>query len=215
MKKLSHIICFNCCAIYKAKKSLKIKCPECGYSPNRDMYSKIMNYGIAAAYYGHDYREKYEKQINKKGGIKTVYALPEPATILCFLAVAALSGVVGGISYDIVKSVFLKIIGNANKIKKNIGQNKIKFKNDNSIKVFINQMNTFYLDLKDIDPLVKSEIEKEMIIWDFCDAIHPELFNGKYTKEEILEAIKKALIEKEHTQKPSEEDFVDFWKEIE
>jgi hypothetical protein len=215
VKNLSHILCFNCCAIFTANKSSDIECPECGYCPNPDVYSKIMNYGIAAAYYGRDYRERYEKQLAKKGEIKERYALPDPATILCFLAVAALSGVIGGLSHDIVKSAFRKIIGNANKSQDDIGQTKINFINDNDINIFIQQVNTFHLDFKDIDSSVKSEIKKEIIIWELTDAIKSEVKDNKFTKDDIYKAIKKGFEQAEHPRKPSKEDFAEFWKKIE
>lgn len=211
---LTHALCFNCAAIFPVLNNPSKKCPQCGYSPAPEQYSAIINYAISAVYYGHDYRQRYEQQLNEKGEIKVVYALPEPSIILTFLAVSALSGIIGSISYDIVKSAFRMILRKAKKSQDNIGQNKINFTDESAINIFIGQINEFNVNFQNINPAVKSEIEEEMLAWSLSNAITSEIKEGSLTKEAIHNAFKKGFENAEHPQKPSAEDFGKFWKEI-
>jgi hypothetical protein len=169
---------------------------------------------ISAVYYGHDYRQKYEKQLTEKGEIKEAYALPDPTIILSFLAVAALSVIVGNLSYDIAKKAFLAIWRKAVKSQDDIGQHKINFTNETEINIFIGQIKEFHLNFPNINPLVKSEIEKEMLTWELSNAVKSEITNDKFTKDDVFNAVKRGFENAEHPQKLSEKDFNEFWKAI-
>jgi len=173
-----------------------------------------MNYAMSSVYYGYDYRKKYDKQITEKGEITTVHALSDSATILNFLAVAALSGIIGGISYDAVKKIFRQILNLAKNCKENIGQDKIEFYVDNDIDIFIQMIKEFHFDFEGVSPAVKSEIIKEMIIWELTDSVFSIKKNGQISKEEIFEKLKQVIERVEHTKTLSKQDFIDFWDKV-
>lgn len=217
-KNLKYVLCFNCCTIFSAKNNPDKKCPDCGYCPNPHQYKKIMTYAISSVYYGHDYRQRYEKQIIEKGKIIEKYALPDPLPILIFLAVQVLRYIISGISYDIFKKAFHVILRKAFKLKGDIGQNKINIINNADIKIFIQQINDFHLDFKDIDPAVKREIKKEMFIWEQVEAEKKAMKNlikkNKVTEEDIFNETMKELKKVKYLHKPSKKDFTGFWGKI-
>lgn len=127
---------------------------------------------------------------------------------------SALSGIIGNISYDIIKSAFRTILRKAKKSQDNIGQDNINFANDTAINIFIEQINEFDVNFQNINPAVKTEIEKEMLVWSLSNAINSEIKDGTFNREAIHNALKKGFENAEHPQKPSAEDFGKFWKEI-
>jgi len=221
VKKLKYVLCFNCCSIFSAKNNPDKKCPECGYCPNPRQYKNIMTYAISSVYYGHDYRQRYEKQLAETGEITARYALSGPAIILSFLAVAALSGIIGGISHDIVKKVFQVISRKAIKHKDDIRQNKIHITNDMDINIFIQHVNDFHHDFKNMEPIIKLAVKEEMFAWEKSDAVKKALKKvmkkKKFTDEDIFNATMKGLKKVEHPHKlykPSKKDFAGFWDKI-
>lgn len=216
LKKLTHYICFNCATIFPIVDDEAMTCTECGYIIEPDLYDKIINYAFEAVYYGHDYREKYEEQINDRGEITERYCLHEPSTILCFLAIAALSGVVGNLSTELVKKAFKTILNKVKNCKEDIGQNKVSFLKDAEIDVYIQQVNVFHNDFQGIDPSVKAEITKEIFIHELIDSLLPEMKkkNMEITEKMIFEIVKQTFDRVKTRQKLSKQDFENFWKAI-
>lgn len=211
---LTHALCFNCSTIFPVLKNESRKCPRCEYSPEPKLYSTIIDYAMAAVYYGRDYRQRYEKQLEETGQIKEVYALPDPNIILTFLAASVLSGIIGNLSSDLVKSAFHAILRKAKKNAENIGQKDVNFTNETEINIFIHQINEFNINFQNVNPVVKREIEKEMLIWSLSNAMTSEIKNGNFTKEAIHNAVLKGFESAKKTQKPSPVDFANFWREI-
>ena len=80
-----------------------VKCTFCGHDP--DIPSIVSQFSIDAVNYGYRYRIRYEKQVEKYGKVRGMYALPGANELFIFLAGAALSGIVGNISTDAFKAL--------------------------------------------------------------------------------------------------------------
>jgi hypothetical protein len=164
-------------------------------------------------YYGFQYRRIYEKQIETTGKITAEHALADPAALSCFLAVAALSGIIGGVSYDLVKKVVRKILSNSQKLEQDIGQDRISMSHEMDIEIFVQYIEEFHTGKLNAVDEIKSEIEKEQICWILTDTL-PNPTKGPLSREDIREAVKEAFHKYQNLDKPSNKDFDSFWKEI-
>lgn len=211
---LSLALCFKCASIYNLSRVDEYTCPFCHHSVDETVYTRILNYAKTVVYYGYDYRKEYEKQVYTNGKITKKHALFDPATIACFLGIAALSGVIGGSSYDLVKKVINKIMNNSKKIDHNIGQDKILITNETDIKIFLQYIQEFHAGKLSAVDEVKSEIAKETIIWNLTNTLFPVLSKGDPSREKIYEAVKKAFDDYKNADKPLPIDFDSFWEKI-
>lgn len=215
MNESTHYICFNCASIFPIVEDKELSCHDCGYAVKAETYNKIMNYAFDAAYFGHLYRKAYEKQLAEKKEIKRRYFLGEPSTILCFVAVAALSGVIGNLTTELVKKIYRAIASKAKKCNEDIGQKEDAFLNNFDIDVYIEEVKIFHNDFQGIDPAVRSSIKEEMIVHEMGNSLLPMINKGEdISQEMIAEAVKKAFEKIESRKKLSKQDIDNFWKAI-
>lgn len=156
------IYCTKCNNIYKGNN---LKCPFCGYTNQN--YKNIKKRSRDAIYYGYLYRVSYEEQLQLHSNIRTHYSLSSPNIIWEFLAMV----VITGSTYDIVKSIAIKIY-------KEI---KLKLFDKNKLKELIedkNKLNTFIIYIKEYDENkmntfkeVKENIKEEIIAEEISKAI--------------------------------------------
>ena len=212
MKYISYALCFNCASVYKLSNKNKLKCPYCKHCIDIELYKKILSFAKTAVHFGYVYRKKYEEQIQTADEIKTVYCLPDPSAVACFIGVAALSGIIGGAAYDTVKKVISKIMESSKKINQDKGKSKIKIQNDDDIRIIFQYTQEFYTDTISAVDEVKYHIEKERFIHLLTEKL---TVNGDApSKKEIQDAVSKAYDEYRNCKKPSAEDFNSFWNDI-
>ncbi len=211
---MSYALCFNCASVYCLSNADEYTCPYCNHSIDAAFYKRIFDYAKIAVYYGYDYRKKYEEQVQADGKITIKYVLPDPVTVACFLGVAALSGIIGGASYDMVKKVIGRIIGGSKKIGRDVGQAKIHISNETDINVFVQYIQEFHDDKSSAVDEVKWEITKERIIWNLTNTLSPVLTEGNPSLEKIHEAVMKAFDEYQNIEMPLPKDFDSFWDDI-
>ncbi len=157
------IFCLNCGHLND--KTVRV-CEVCGSRFDQRTYKRLMDYGRQAVRYGYDYRREYESQIKSNNEISINYNLPEPDALYQWLALAALSGIVGNVAYDMVKylakRLYHKIVGS--KENKKYGE-VIKFlSDDKQLELFTNYIKDYYNNFSDIHPEVKKAIEEEIFI---------------------------------------------------
>ncbi len=211
---LSHALCFKCASIYNLSSADEYSCPFCHYSIDEALYRRVLNYAKTAVYYGYDYRKAYEQQMHTDGKIAKKYALLDPVTIACFIGVAALSGIIGGASYDLVKRVIGKIMRSSKEVSDNIGQDKIRVSNETDIKVFIQYVQEFHEGKSSAVDKIKREIEKERVIWNLTDTLFPVLTEGNPSREKIHEVVKMAFDKYQNVDEPLPTDFDSFWEDV-
>lgn len=104
----NEVLCLNCASIFTISTWRK-KCPECHQKINMKMYNRIKYIAWGAIYHGYMYPKTYDEDKKKYGYTKYAYMLHSPSELLQFIGIAAISGVIGGVAYDVVKKIASKI----------------------------------------------------------------------------------------------------------
>ena len=212
--RLSATLCLGCatwsCIV---KKGNCYVCSVCGYTIACSSYRNLVNYAANSVYYGYLYREAYEKQLAKKKRITTCHALADPSALLVFCALAALSGVIGNASYDLVKKIVKRLASSQN------NKELVKEVNIRKLYVYLEQHHCHSLE---VDVRVRQEIEKEQIIWTRTDAVSSALANtdiARLPKKEMetvfFDALTKAASALKSQQAPSSSAFMKLWSKLE
>jgi hypothetical protein len=214
-KNPEYALCFHCASMYTIPKSGKYVCPYCGLSTSKLQYHSIIEYASNAVYYGYNYRKKYEMQLQKKGKITVRYCLPDPSTIACFIGVAALSGIIGNVSYDLVKKIIQKILKNKLSESNSGSKQKIKLANKIEINTFIQFIREYHSNEFTTNSEVKYEIDKEQLINHIGKFVLPTLLKGNPKSKEIHNAYVKAIKTRPTKKKLKTRDFDNFWQKFE
>lgn len=199
-------LCFKCAELYEGDK-----CVCCGES-YPDNYEAILERSEQAYEMGVRYRQFFDEQVKSKGKVNCYASLVPPEQWLIFIGVAALSGVIGNATYDLVKSVIKKIIEKA-KIE---GENKIadKYDSDEKIEILIIQINEYINSPEKIHPEVLRGIKEEERVDDsmygFSEIMELNS-NEKLSPEEVEKEIKKIKDRKLKAKSIDEKNFAHFW----
>lgn len=141
-----------------------------------------------------------------------------PADITCWVVLAALSGIIGGASWEVVRKVIRKITGDSKKITDDIGQTRIQVNNSKDINVFIKYIKEYHYDKVTAPEEVKYHMAKEKMIDRMGKVTLPivERYGSKGlpSQEEFTKEVAKAFDEYEDVRKPNGEDFDSFWKDV-
>lgn len=166
-------ICFACATIYEGKSGHLLVCPNCGRQIRLERYESVMGDVRGAIHYGWNYRLQYEHDLAETGAITTHYYLEQFEEIFNFIALAAASGIAGGVAYDVVK----KVIASIADFVKQRGSQKQKSKvsalidNREEMDKFLRYIDEYYTCFEDINAEVREAIFEEMIV----DKISPTL----------------------------------------
>ncbi|WHP31743.1 hypothetical protein QMG90_01985 [Trabulsiella odontotermitis] len=187
------------------------ECHCCGEAYPDD-YEAILERSAQAYEMGVWYRQFFEKQVKSHGKINCYASLLPPEQWLIFIGVAALSGVIGNATYDLVKSVIKKIIETA----KSEGANEIadKYDSDKKIEILIIQINEYINSPEKIHPEVlrgiKEEERVDNYMYGFTEIMEIK-GNRKLSPEEVEEKIKKIKNRKAKMKSINEKNFAHFW----
>lgn len=183
---MKHFICTNCGVINDG--NIDLICQNCGNKIDKEFYSELRNYAHRAVHYGYDYRIEYEKQYEKHGEIKIMYSLLDPSSYYELIAIAALSGMVGNLAYDLVKAVASQIWKKLTSKKKEANLDNDEelllelVSNNTKLNEFTVYVQAYYKNLKNVKIKVKHAIiEEEMAdvaskdkVEDFKDALEED-----------------------------------------
>lgn len=223
-------ICFACANIFAGNSTGVLECPCCGSRVNAEKYELILNEAREAVHYGWDYRLKYEKDLEEKGRISTHYCLEPREEVFNFIALAAASGLVGGLAYDTVKKVFAKI---SEFVKQN-GSQEEKSKifslihNRENMDKFMQYIDEYYRCFENTNDEVREAIFEEMVV----DKISPTLERmilsqnveidmdrikeiSPFSEEELFKGMIEARREVTAGKRNGSAVFDNFWKNIE
>lgn len=217
-------ICFHCASIYEMGDGEILTCPICGRSMLPLEYERVMQNIRQAVFRGWTCRVKYE---NEEDDGKRYYT-EHCGEILNFVAVAVASGLIGNMSYDIVKKVFGKIVSYLKKSKKNREDEiLVEFlESPEKIKKFSEYISAYYDEYEGADAKTKNAIMEEVFV-DHVSHIMDGLIKMKHkdididkvmedsphTREEIMKMVLE-IRNKVNTQRLEEGDFKDFWNDI-
>ena len=217
-------ICFHCASIYETEDGEILTCPVCGKSILSSEYEKVMQGIRQAVFGGWTCRERY-------GGAEDDgrrYYTEPCSEILNFVAVAVASGLIGNMSYDIVKKVFGKIVSYLKRSKKNCEDETLAafLESPEKIKKFSEYISAYYDEYEGTDAKTKNAIMEEVFVDHVSHIIdglvkmrHKDIDIEKvmedspHTREEIMKMVLE-IRNKVNVKRLEEEDFKDFWDDI-
>ncbi len=191
----------------------EIICPECGFTVERDTFERLMKYASEAMRFGYHYRLVYEDDYRKEGRLSSRYALSPLGIALSFAAIAALSGVIGNISYDIIKKVIQKIKEKSSNPDDSSAKSYNILNNEEEFRVFTMYIEDFHNDLQNVIPEIAAAVIREMIV-DKTLELEDLGADLKGEKDPVYYLLQ-ASIQVRRKKKPHSTDFADFWKKIE
>lgn len=219
MEKEKNILCFNCASIFPDNNNRTLNCPVCESSFERDLYLYMISYASEAATFGHAYRVAYEK-LHRCGNLKYTRHQIIVSDIWTFAAVAALSGIIGNIAYDVVKLAIFNIIKSLQKKDESPSISVPRLlRSTEGVDIFMNHIRDFCNNLDSIDPEVRNAIIEEMVV-DITVNLRFADDNTKRVKglslnpqsaDELEEMLMRPLITSSITKKPAKRDFKGFW----
>ena len=207
----TRIICLGCAEILPISAEGDA-CPCCGFNVGGVSYWKIFNYAAAAVDYGYSYREVYEEELKESGEISS-YSLVSLGDAFTWMALAALSGIIGGVSWELAGAVVRRILKQLNRSADGRGDAEAVrvFTDQSQFEKFALYIEAFAWALQDSDPQVRSAVLNEMVIDEKVRLHLEEGFRGSAEEDRALavERIKGMFREP-----PGEEAFREIWKNI-
>lgn len=210
-------ICFHCASIYEMEDGEILTCPFCGRSIPTSEYERVMQGIRQAVFGGWTCRAEYE---GAEDDGKRYYTEP-CGEILNFVAVAVASGLIGNMSYHIVKKVFGKIVSYLKRSKKNCEDETLAafLKSPEKIKKFSEYISAYYDEYEGADAKTKNAIMEEVFV-DHVSHIIDGLVKMRHKDIDIEKVMedsphtREEIRNKVNVKRLEEEDFKDFWDDI-
>lgn len=207
------VLCFNCANIIEKQKSEKWFCIACKSEINKEKYLRLHALTTDIVHFGYTYRKQYEKDL-ADGSLGTHYCLFNLHEAISWLALAALSGIVGNASFELTKTVINKIKAQISKgLSDSDKEERLIISSEKEFSIFIQYLDDYRNGLANTDPAVRKAIMNEIEV---DEAMKHEAF----TKIKDMNDLNLVLAEaKENSiskiSSPiSEEDFAGMWKYI-
>ena len=152
------ILCLQCATVFVSKAEEVAACPHCASPTDVAEFQCLYSEASRVLMLGHMYRAVYEDQYAQEGEITSMYSLHDPESWCVFASIAALSGVIGNASYDIVKTVIKRLhAGRPDGCKQ---QDSLSASN-NSIEVLVRHTKEFIGGMSEVNVVVRQCIEEE------------------------------------------------------
>jgi hypothetical protein len=193
---------------------------------DRGLYSRLLSYASEAATFGHAYRVKYE-ELHRQGklyGPKVTRYSISLTEIWAFAAIAALSGIIGNVAYDVVKAALSRITSCLRKGKTKAVGTPIPrlLRTEEGVNIFIQHVQDFCNGLRKLDPDVKRAIVGEMMVHLLVDLTDTDGTPGTVRKvklgprdeEALKEILMRPFLAGSITDKPVSQDFDGFWHNL-
>ena len=217
-------ICFRCASIYEMEDEEILTCPVCGKSIQLSEYERRMQSIRQVVFGGWTCRVRYE---NAEDDGKRYYT-EQCSEILNFIAVAAVSGVIGNVSTAILKKVYCKVGSYLKRSKINHEEEiLISFlESPEKIKKFSEYISAYYEEYEGADVKTRNAIMEEIFV-DHVSHIMDDLIKMKHkdididkvmedsphTREEIMKMVLE-IRNKVNVERLEEKDFKGFWDDI-
>jgi hypothetical protein len=216
----NQFFCFSCGAIFIAKDEIALSCPDCGFSYDIHNYRKILNYALKVTRFGYCYRRRYEINYDETFKHKIRYYLGPIDQILIFIGVAAISGIIGGASYDLVKRIRNKIRRQLSGKRQVLDENCLRLLNDEKeFRIFLKYIEQFCEGMDEIPAEVGELIVQEIYIDKMSKAMIEKMREYKKSGrkmdsnsfKEIVEEIARSAKEITDEDIPVKDDFDGLW----
>lgn len=104
------------CASHVQVSSLTVRCHICACEIRPERYKQLFVYAENTLKYGHQYKEYYLKQ-QKNGNLGSIKpSLADLPEVYKYIALAIVSGIIGGASWDITKLAIINIVTKFNSL---------------------------------------------------------------------------------------------------
>lgn len=163
-------ICLSCAQIFKNSSRSRVLCPICHFVCTRQHYEELLLYARDAVYFGLIYRDTYEQDVRHEGKWETHRAIPinhSTLELLAFAGLAAVSGIIGNASYDLVKTVIQRVREHPLARRRSDLSNHDQFLNvidEGNIRHFLSRMKAHTNDYRGVNPKVRERLKQEQIV---------------------------------------------------
>jgi hypothetical protein len=168
-----------------------------------------LRYASSAAYCGYLYRKLYEEELEENGEIPACDIAPV-TDALTWMALAALSGILGGASWELAGAAVRRILKQSDREKSDLLQVKA-LQDEEKLKKFLLYIQDFVEGLQAADPRIRSAVLTEMVI---NEAVRLNLEERAGTGPKGSEARAVENVKSILNDPPNEEEFRDAWKNI-
>lgn len=153
----SQILCLSCGKFFEGKIANNFPCPHCYSEIDYEFYEEVFKYSYYFVRYGYQYLDVLCKENPES---ETKFCLGDLNEIYTFIAVAAASGVIGGLSTDLVKLAIKKIIKQVKPSRS--GENVIVF-SDDEIESYISKLISYRNGFSGLPSGVRNAIFEEIM----------------------------------------------------
>ena len=151
-------LCLRCAAMFPMTPGKCIKCPTCGWSISASDYVQLWSLASRAFRYGHEYRDIYERQIKRRREITEMYCLADLPEWAIFMALAAISGIIGNRADAVLVGVLKKLFKRRPKEKRH---QTLGLTTDKGIQKLIDYSRDYVDGMENVDVVVRSAVREE------------------------------------------------------
>ncbi len=220
-------LCCSCGAVFEGNDGSVLQCPHCGWQIDAGTYKALLGAAQGAVKYGWQYRRRYEADVAQYGRVERYYCLEECEEALQFAALAAASGIIGGLAYDAVKQVIQKIAAALGRDKHKSGETSIFYPIDHPEEMdrFIQYTDEYYTCFDSISEEVRNAVFEEMVVDKMSPTMdrllqeaNPDMDTecirrmSPFPEEEIFRCMLEVRREVDQRHKLRREDFAGLWE---
>jgi hypothetical protein len=174
---------------------------------DKQRFDRLWWYASDAVKYGFAYRDAYEEDL-RQGDLDQAYCLQPAGEVLTWVALAALSGIVGNGSTALIRSAIQRIVQKARREQLGRIEREINVLiDDQKFAKFIQYLADYSSGLPDIDPRVKRAIVVEMVIDSYLRPEYSEFYTAIAEQQRSSAAHEKLSI----NNRPDPTDFTGAW----
>lgn len=220
-------LCCSCGAVFEGNDGSVLQCPHCGWQIDAGTYKALLGAAQGAVKYGWQYRRRYEADVAQYGRVERYYCLEECEEAFQFAALAAASGIIGGLAYDAIKQVIQKIAAALRRDKRKSGETSIFYLIDHPEEMdrFIQYIDEYYTCFDSISEEVRNAVFEEMVVDKTSPTMERLLQEANpdtdtegirrmspFPEEEIFRCMLEVRREVDQRHKLHREDFPGFWQ---
>lgn len=220
-------LCCSCGAVFEGNGGSVLQCPYCGWQIDAGTYKALLGAAQGAVKYGWQYRRRYEADVAQYGRVERCYCLEECEEALQFAALAAASGIIGGLAYDAIKQVIQKIAAALGRDKRKSGETSIFYLIDHPEEMdrFIQYIDEYYTCFDSISEEARNAVFEEMVVDKMSPTMerllqeaNPDMDTegirrmSPFPEEEIFRCMLEVRREVDQRHKLRREDFAGFWE---
>lgn len=227
---MSHTkLCCSCGTVFEAADGSEYVCPHCGWWIDSAAYRALLSAAQGAVKFGWQYRRRYEADVAEFGRVERYYCLAECEEALRFAALAAASGVIGGLAYDAVKQVIRKIAAAVRRVGSKSEETSIFYLIDHPEEMdrFIQYIDEYYACFDSISEEVRNAVFEEMVVDKMSPTMerllreaYPDMDVERirnispFPEEEIFKCMLEVRRDIDRRHQLRKEDFPGFWAKI-